>query len=74
MEAFIYWVLQSLLEVVTHKTHVTCILSLCVSACAHLFSRVQFFATSWTVAHQAPLSLRFSRQEYWEWVAISYSR
>ena len=65
MEAFIYWVLQSLLEVVTHKTHVPCTLSLCVSACAHLFSRVQFFATSWTVAHQAPLSVRFSRQEYW---------
>ena len=22
-------------------------------------------ATSWTVAHQAPLSMRFSRQEHW---------
>ena len=22
-------------------------------------------ATPWTVAHQAPLSLKFSRQEYW---------
>ena len=22
-------------------------------------------ATPWTVAHQAPLSMRFSRQEYW---------
>ena len=28
-------------------------------------SRVQFFATPWTVAHQAPLSMGFSRQEYW---------
>ena len=27
-------------------------------------SRVQLFATPWTVAHQAPLSMRFSRQEY----------
>ena len=26
---------------------------------------VQLFATSWTVAHQAPLSMGFSRQEYW---------
>ena len=26
---------------------------------------VQLFATPWTVAHQAPLSIRFSRQEYW---------
>ena len=29
------------------------------------FSHVQLFATLWTVAHQAPLSLGFSRQEYW---------
>ena len=32
------------------------------------------FATLWTVAHQAPLSMGFSRQEYWEWGAISFSR
>ena len=29
------------------------------------FSRVQLFATLWTVACQAPLSMGFSRQEYW---------
>ena len=28
-------------------------------------SRVQLFAIPWTVAHQAPLSMGFSRQEYW---------
>ena len=28
------------------------------------FSSVQNFATPWTVAHQAPLSKEFSRQEY----------
>ena len=28
-------------------------------------SRVQFFATPWTVARQAPLSMAFSRQEYY---------
>ena len=28
-------------------------------------SRVQLFATPWTVAHQAPTSMGFSRQEYW---------
>ena len=27
-------------------------------------SRVQLFATSWTVAHQAPLFMEFSREEY----------
>ena len=45
-----------------------------VSACQRLevgtgvlscFSRVQLFATPWTVAHQAPLSMGFPRQEYW---------
>ena len=29
------------------------------------FSSVQLFATPWTVACQAPLSMEFSRQEYW---------
>ena len=29
------------------------------------FSHVQLFATLWTVAHQASLSMGFSRQEYW---------
>ena len=29
------------------------------------FSRVQLFAIPWTVAHQAPLSMEFSMQEYW---------
>ena len=29
------------------------------------FSRVWLFATPWTVAHQIPLSMGFSRQEYW---------
>ena len=28
-------------------------------------SCVQLFAIPWTVAYQAPLSMRFSRQEYW---------
>ena len=29
------------------------------------FSRVQLFETPWTVTHQVPLSMGFSRQEYW---------
>ena len=29
------------------------------------FSRVQLFATPWTLARQAPLSMGFSRQKYW---------
>ena len=37
--------------------------SLCV--CMKLLSRVQLFATPWTVAFQASPSMGFSRQEYW---------
>ena len=29
------------------------------------FSRVRLFGTPWTTAYQAPLSIGFSRQEYW---------
>ena len=34
----------------------------CIFSC---FSCVQLCATPWTIAHQAPLSTGFSRQEYW---------
>ena len=30
--------------------------------------QVRFFATLWTVAHHTPLSMGFSRQEYWSGV------
>ena len=30
-----------------------------------VLSRVRLFATPWTVAHQVPLSMEFSRREYW---------
>ena len=35
---------------------------------------VCLFVTPWTVAHQAPLSMGLSRQEYWSGVVVSYSR
>ena len=35
-----------------------------------LISRVQLFATPWTVIHQGPLSIGFSRQEYWSAVPL----
>ena len=35
-----------------------------------LLSRVQLFATPWTIAYQAPPSLGFSRQEYWSGVPL----
>ena len=37
-------------------------IQVCVHVCSSL---VQLFAASWTVSRQAPLSMGFSRQEYW---------
>ena len=35
-----------------------------------MLSHVRLFATPWTVAHQAPPSMEFSRQEYWSGVPL----
>ena len=32
--------------------------------CSGTHSRVQLFETPWTIAHQAPVSMEFSRQKY----------
>ena len=39
-----------------------------------LFSCVQVFATLWTVAHQASLSMGFSREEHWSGLPSSPPR
>ena len=33
--------------------------------CVCVLSRVQLYVSPWIVARQAPLSMGFSRQEYW---------
>ena len=43
---------------------------MCVCVCAYFVAAVQslsqvYFVTPWTIAHQALLSMGFSRQEYW---------
>ena len=39
---------------------------MCICACMlSCFSCISLFATLWTVAHRAPLSMEFPRQEYW---------
>ena len=49
----------------------------CVCVCARTrvqaqsFRPVWLFATPWTVGHQAPLSMGFSRQEYWSGLPFS---
>ena len=48
----------------TRWTFVGKVTSLLFNMLCRLLSCVQLFATPWTVASQAPLSMEFSRQEY----------
>ena len=43
-----------------------------VYACVYVLSHVQLYATPWTVAHQAPLSMGFPRQEYWSGLSFPF--
>ena len=48
-----------------HKYASNCFLQQTYKVCVCVFSHVLLFATPWTIACQAPLSIEFSRQEYW---------
>ena len=43
----------------------SCSFRCCCFVAVQSLSRVLLFATPWTVAHQAPLSVGFPRLEYW---------
>ena len=45
-----------------------------MSVCVCTLSCVWLFVTPWTVAHQAPLSMESSRQEYWSGLPYPTSR
>ena len=45
-----------------------------VCVCAHLLSRVRLFATPWTVAHRASLSMGFSQEVHWSGLPFSPPR
>ena len=65
----IYWTSTDMKEVRLLGKHI-----LCNHACVCSFSHVWLFATPWTVAHQAPLSMGFSRQLYWSGLPCSPPR
>ena len=56
--------MQSTSNLCVNKEHFICLTS-CMPVCVLSHSRVWLFATLWTVARQIPLSMEFSRQEYW---------
>ena len=52
---------MDLLYLFTHNKY--SVYETCAVLCR--FNHIQFFATLWMVGHQAPLTMGFSRQEYW---------
>ena len=47
---------------------------LCCVCVLRRFTRVRLFVTPWTTAHQTPLAMEFSRQEYWNGLPFPFSR
>ena len=56
---------KGVFPLIYQKVCVRVCVCVCVCACAQSLSREWLFATPCTVGHQAPLSMEFSRQEYW---------
>ena len=75
----IVWIYHSLFILSLIDGHLSCF---CFRCCAVLCASVQFssvarvhlFATPWTVAHQAPLSVRILQARILEWIAMPSSR
>ena len=63
------FVLGSLLVFMFYMFDLKCS-SVCVWVSVQSLSHVQLFATPWTTDFQAPLSMRFTRQEYWSGLAF----
>ena len=59
------WCPEGESDLLTGERIITCGASNLDQVKCHLFSCVWLFVTLWTVAHQAPLSMEFSRQEFW---------
>ena len=67
-EKYIFWVWDRPSFIFLQKgTLVVPVVCVCVCVCVYvqLLSCVQLFATLWTVACQAPQSMKFSQQEHW---------
>ena len=61
----------SRLEVSCSVTVCLCVcVCVCVCVCLCMLNHIQLPATPWTVAHQCPLSMGFSRQKYWSGLAF----
>ena len=59
----LFWSILDRFQGLKLSTYVN--MCVCVSVHVELFSHVHLFVTPWTIAHQAPLSMDFSRKEHW---------
>ena len=72
--SFIYFyqsVVDLQLELISGVQQSDSVVCVCVCVCVCVYSVMSYSAAPWTVAHQAPLSMEFSRQEYWNGVPFS---
>ena len=60
-----FWAIPSIQEMILRYDSWVVLSPLLLSEWVKSLSRVQLFVTPWTIAYQAPLSMEFSRQEYW---------
>ena len=63
-----------ILNISTHQTLAAFLPLLCKVKFGPLLSCVRLLAIPWTVAHQTPLSIEFSRQEYRRWLPFPPAR
>ena len=70
-----FWVFGQYIYIYTHThIHIYIYTDIHTHIYGVVLSCVWFFATPWTLGHEAPLSMEFSRQEYWVGLPFSSSR
>ena len=59
------WIYQEMPLYLIHLHIQGYLKSMIAQLCVCVLHHMRFFVTQWTVVHQAPSSMGFSRQEYW---------
>ena len=69
---------EKFLKIIKHQKcinmYIYIIRFLCVCMRVHMLSLIWLFATPWTLVHQVPLSMGFSRKEYWRGLLFPAAR
>ena len=68
-----FFFLESICWISINNPRLSSFFTICLLVCVHTQSR-PILCDPWTFAHQAPLSMEFSRQEYWNGLMFSTPR